>query len=37
MPNPWSDTGLNEFTYYVYPYIGDVYRVAYEVWTGIKT
>ncbi|MEM2758278.1 MAG: glycoside hydrolase family 38 C-terminal domain-containing protein [Candidatus Methanomethylicia archaeon] len=42
MPNPWSDTGLNEFTYYIYPHYGDyrsgeVYKRAYEVWNNVKT
>lgn len=41
MPNPWSDTGLNEFTYYVYPHFGDyrngeIYKRAYEVWSDVK-
>ncbi len=41
MPNPWSDLGLHKTTYYVYPHIGDyrvgeVYRRAYEVWSGVK-
>jgi alpha-mannosidase len=42
MPNPWSDMGYNEFTYYIYPhsgnyYSGEVYRRAYEVYSGVKT
>lgn len=41
MPNPWSDLGLSETVYYVYPHIGDyrigeVYRRAYEVWSGVR-
>lgn len=42
MPNPWSDMGLNEFTYYIYPHSGDyrsgeVYRRAYELFNHVKT
>ncbi|MDW8061579.1 MAG: glycoside hydrolase family 38 C-terminal domain-containing protein [Nitrososphaerota archaeon] len=41
MPNPWSDLGLSKTTYYVYPHLGDyrigeVYRRAYEVWSGVR-
>jgi len=41
MPNPWSDLGLCETTYYIYPHPGDyrtgeVYKRAYEVWSGVK-
>jgi len=40
-PNPWSDLGEHEVTYYLYPHpgdyrIGEVYRRAYEVWSGVK-
>ena len=40
-PNPWSDLGKHEVTYYLYPHPGDyrsgeVYRRAYEVWSGVK-
>lgn len=40
-PNPWSDLGEHEVTYYLYPHPGDyksgeVYRRAYEVWSGVK-
>ena len=42
MPNPWSDIGYNELTYYIYPhdgdyYSGEVYRRAYEIYSGVKT
>jgi len=41
MPNPWSDSGLCETTYYIYPHpgdyrVGEVYKRAYEVWSGVK-
>ncbi|MEM2740127.1 MAG: glycoside hydrolase family 38 C-terminal domain-containing protein, partial [Candidatus Bathyarchaeia archaeon] len=41
MPNPWSDLGLSETTYYLYPHLGDyrvgeVYRRAYEAWSGVR-
>jgi len=40
-PNPWSDMGRSEVTYYIYPHPGDyrsarVYEKAYEVWSGAK-
>ncbi|RLF03312.1 MAG: alpha-mannosidase [Thermoprotei archaeon] len=40
-PNPWSDLGRHEVTYYLYPHPGDyrasrVYERAYEVWSGVK-
>jgi len=40
-PNPWSDLGEHEVTYYLYPHpgdykVGEVYRRAYEVWSGVK-
>ena len=40
-PNPWSDTGVFHFTYYLYPHRGDwfdgeVYRRAMEVWSPLK-
>jgi Alpha-mannosidase len=40
-PNPWSDLGEHEVTYYLYLHPGDyrsgeVYRRAYEVWSGVK-
>lgn len=40
-PNPWSDMGEQEVTYYLYPHPGDyrcgeVYKRAYEAWSGVK-
>lgn len=40
-PNPWSDLGRHEITYYLYPHPGDyrsgrVYERAYEVWAGLR-
>ncbi|ASJ16800.1 alpha-mannosidase [Thermococcus chitonophagus] len=40
-PNPWSDTGKGEFTYYLYPhkgywFEGEVYKRALEVWSPLR-
>ena len=40
-PNPWSDLGKGEFTYYLYPHAGDwfegeVYKRAMEVWSKLR-
>ncbi len=40
-PNPWSDLGEGEFTYYIYPHKGDwfegeVYKRALEVWSKLR-
>ncbi|WP_456394460.1 alpha-mannosidase [Thermococcus sp.] len=40
-PNPWSDLGEGEFTYYLYPHRGDwfegeVYKRALEVWSKLR-
>ncbi|WP_457751568.1 alpha-mannosidase [Thermococcus sp.] len=40
-PNPWSDLGEGEFTYYLYPHAGDwfdgeVYKRAMEVWSTLR-
>ncbi|MEZ0345570.1 MAG: glycoside hydrolase family 38 C-terminal domain-containing protein [Infirmifilum sp.] len=41
MPNPWSDTGKMSTKVYLYPHTGDyvsgnVYRMAYAVFSGVK-
>lgn len=40
-PNPWSDLGEGEFSYYIYPHKGDwfegeVYKRAREVWSRLR-
>ncbi len=40
-PNPWSDLGNGQFTYYLYPHKGDwfegeVYKRALEVWSKLR-
>ena len=40
-PNPWSDLGKGQFTYYLYPHKGDwfdgeVYKRALEVWSKLR-
>ncbi|AFK22758.1 glycoside hydrolase family 38 C-terminal domain-containing protein [Pyrococcus sp. ST04] len=40
-PNPWSDTGKGEFSYYLYPHTGywfegEVYKRALEVWSPLR-